>query len=173
MSITGPWSTRFTLTYQADKLVIRGQVLSILWPIGASAGMAVLVSIAVFSQGTPGNPGPAMNERLLVSLLGSIWFSAAFFGVWLTNYFRLRRPFILDETGDQFLRGAKRLCAVSEIGWVEVCGLKDSDSRTFVSLCRAGSGKRIQSFAPIGDVESFANALATFLRVAVTTTEEW
>ncbi len=163
------WSTRFRLTHQADKLVIQGKVPSILWPTAASVGMAFLVTFVVYSN--PKAVG-VIYERLVV-LLGIIWFTAIIFGLWLTAYLTFRRPFILDQTGNQFLRGTKRLCPLSEIGWIEIYGLNDPDLSTWVSLCRVGSGKRIRSFVPIGDAEAFANGIAKFLGVEIKNTAEW
>jgi hypothetical protein len=163
------WSTRYTLTQQADKLLIQGKVPSILWPTAASAGLAVLVMYGVYSH----REAVGEIDERLACLLGIIWFTAIIFGLWLSLYFMFRRPFILDQTGDQFLQGTKRLCPLSEIGWVEIYGLKDHDLSTWVSLCRVGSGKRIRSFVPIGDAEAFAKGIAKFLRVEIINTKEW
>jgi len=163
------WSTRFTLEQKEDKLVIRGKIPSVLWPTTASTLMAFVVTLMAFDRRFADSP----INPLVVCLLGSIWFSAIIFGLWLTVYFSFRKPVVLDPSANQVLRGTSPLCPLSDIGWVEFFRPKDNDYATWVSLCRVGSGKRIRSFVPIGDAEAFATALARFLRVERRTTEEW
>ena len=93
--------------------------------------------------------------------------------VWLTVFLAFRWPFILDQSGNQFLRGTKRLCPLSEIGWVEIFGRNDPDLSTWVSLCQVGSGKRIRSFVRIGDADAFADGIAKFLQVPIKHTNDW
>ena len=103
------WSTRFTLEQKEDKLVIRGKIPSVLWPTTASTLMAFAVTFTAFDR--------RLAEPLVVCLLGSIWFSAIIFGLWLTVYFSFRKPIVLDPSANQALRGTSPLCPLSDIGW--------------------------------------------------------
>lgn len=164
------WSTRYTLEVSDDRLVIRGRIPNILWPTVASALMAGSITWIAF--------GPRFADSLIspvtVSLLGSIWFSAIFFGLWLTAYFSSRKPVVLDRSANQLLRGTSVLCPLIDIGWVEVYSPKEKDKydSDWVLLRLTESDKQICSFVPLGDAQSFADELTRFLRVELRTTDD-